>query len=251
MEPGSLSQGRLTGSIQQPLTHHRPRITGVSDASNQGLVIKGDQTKTTETRFVVVDVETTGLRPQESNIIEIAIVGLDAFGNKLSQWSTLINPPGGGELGATHIHGINRAMVEGAPVFSEVATEILDRLVNHIIVGHVIEFDLGHIESEFARAKIALPNLGPVSLCTRNLARRVLGITPVTLENCCAQLGITIHGAHSALGDTLATAELFREMLVGVDEVELKRLRENLTLLGWSRPMFAAPSSLARPRSLS
>ncbi|HVB01985.1 MAG TPA: 3'-5' exonuclease [Acidimicrobiales bacterium] len=222
----------------------------MSDASDQGLVIQEDQSTTAETRFVVIDVETTGLRPQESNIIEIAIVELDAFGNRVSEWSSLINPPGEDELGATHIHGITRAMVTGAPVFSELAFEILDRLVDHIIVGHVIEFDLGHLESEFARAKIPVPNLGSVALCTRNLARRVLGITPVTLENCCAQLGITIHGAHSALGDTVATGELFREMLVGVDEIELERLRENLTLLGWSRPMFATQTSLARPRPL-
>lgn len=223
----------------------------MSDASDQGLVIQEDQSTTAETRFVVIDVETTGLRPQESNIIEIAIVELDAFGNRVSEWSSLINPPGEGELGATHIHGITRAMVAGAPAFSALALEILDRLVDHIIVGHVIEFDLGHLESEFARVKIPLPNLGSVALCTRNLARRVLGVTPVTLENCCAQLGITIHGAHSALGDTVATAELFREMLVGVDEIELKRLRENLTLLSWSRPMFATQTSLARPRPLS
>ena len=220
----------------------------MSDALDQRPVIEDIQRASVEPSFVVIDVETTGLRPQESNIIEIAIVGLDALGNKVSEWSSLINPPGVGELGATHIHGINRAMVEQAPDFAELAPEILDRLADHILVGHVIEFDLGHLAHEFANAKIPLPNLGSVSICTRNLARRVLHITPVTLENCCAQLGITIHGAHSALGDTIATAELFRELISGVDESELERLRENLTLLGWSRPMFAMQTSQARPR---
>lgn len=203
-----------------------------------------------ETCFVVVDVETTGLRPQESNIVEIAIVGLDGLGNRVSQWSTLVNPPGEDELGATHIHGITRAMVEQAPPFSAIAPEIRDRLMNHIIVGHVVEFDLGHISSEFARARIEFPDLGPVSLCTRDLARRALGIRPVTLENCCASLGITIHGAHSALGDTIATAELFQILLAEVDEPVIEGLRGRLKLLGWSRAMFAEPHSRAYPRPL-
>ena len=250
MEPRSLSRGRLAHPIERPMTRPRHRISTVSDSSDQGLAVQDGLHTSSGTRFVVLDVETTGLRPHESHIIEIAIVGLDATGNKVSEWSSLINPPGEGELGATHIHGITRAMVTEAPMFSELASEIIDQLVDHIIVGHVIEFDLGHLQSEFARAKVDLPNLGSVAICTRNLARRFLGITPVTLENCCAQLGITIHGAHSALGDTVATAELFREMLIGIDEFEIERLRGNLALLGWSRPMFSPESSLARPRPL-
>ncbi|HUY07474.1 MAG TPA: 3'-5' exonuclease [Acidimicrobiales bacterium] len=218
------------------------------DLSEKDPSIHDSHSASGETCYVVVDVETTGLRPQESNIIEIAIVGLDKTGNPTSEWTSLINPLGTGALGAEHIHGITRSMVEDAPVFSELAMEILDQLVDHIIVGHVIEFDLGHLASEFTRAKIPLPNLGSVSLCTRNLARRSLAITPVTLENCCAQLGITIHGAHSALGDTRATAELFREMLASVDETELQRLHEDLALIAWSRPMFTGQASNAKPR---
>lgn len=219
-------------------------------ASTPDLEPTGSPLQSKAVQYVVVDVETTGLSPTDSHIVEIAMVTLDEGGTTISEWSSLIRPPGDDELGATHIHGITRQMVESAPDFAALADEILDRIQDRVIVGHVIEFDLGHLIAEFARIKRPLPNLATVSICTRNLARTTLRIRPVTLENCCYQLGITIHGAHSALGDTRATAELFRELLASVDATTLERLQENTRLLGWSRPLFSLARPVAMPREI-
>jgi DNA polymerase-3 subunit epsilon len=201
-------------------------------------------------RYAVLDVETTGLQPGASNIIEIAIIQLDARANVISEWSSLINPPGDGELGATHIHGISRAMVAGAPSIADFADEIVERIQGHIIVGHVVEFDLSHLMSEFARLGRRLPNIGSVSLCTRDLARRQLQPSPLTLRNCCDQLGISIHDAHSALGDTRATVELFRHLVTHCDPESITERQRNLAFLTWSLPMFANLRAAAQPRSL-
>lgn len=57
------------------------------------------------TEFAVTDVETTGLFPQaHDRIIEIAIVRVDAEGNILDEFTSLVNP--GRDIGTTHLHGI-------------------------------------------------------------------------------------------------------------------------------------------------
>lgn len=201
--------------------------------------------------FAVIDVETTGLRPEESNIIEIAIIELDERANVVSEWSSLINPPGEAELGATHIHGISRAMVANAPTLAELADEIIEHIQDRVIVGHVVEFDLSHLKKEFARIGRRLPNIDSASLCTRELARGQLQLGPLTLQSCCDQLGIAIHDAHSALGDTRATAELFQRLVARCDPDSIVEKQQNLGLLAWSFPMFASIRADARPRSMS
>ena len=62
-----------------------------------------------EPRFVVIDVETTGLSPQLDRILEVAVVTTDPWGRVLGEWSTRINPEG--PVGATHIHGISETDV--------------------------------------------------------------------------------------------------------------------------------------------
>ena len=202
-------------------------------------------------RFAVIDVETTGLRPSESSIIEIAIVALDSDGEIVSEWSTLIRPPGDGELGATHIHGITRSMVTAAPSFAEIADDIITLIQGMIVVGHVVTFDIGHLETEFARIGRPLPDIGSASICTRDLARDVLGIRPVTLENCCAHLGIAIHGAHSALGDTRATGDLFRRLFSVLPLETIARTKDNADRLAWSAPVIVARDRTAMRREVN
>jgi DNA polymerase-3 subunit epsilon len=201
------------------------------------------------TRFAVIDVETTGLRPEESNVVEVAIIELDASGAACSEWSTLINPPGSGPLGATQIHGITRAMVADAPTFETIADQILERLTERVIVGHVIEFDISHLTREFERALVPLPDLRTTAICTRDLARRYPLVAPLTLANCCAQLGIEAHDAHSALGDTRATVELLRFFLPGLArETTVSTIAARVGLLGWSVPLFPTGSAQPKPR---
>lgn len=208
-------------------------------------------------RYAVLDLETTGLSPRESNVVEIAIVELDEHGDITKEWTSLVNPPFHGELGATHIHGITREMVSGAPTMLQLADEIIEQLRDHIIVGHVVEFDLAHIIGEFERIGRPLPNVRAVSLCTRDLARSYID-APRTLKACCDAVGIELRDAHSALGDTRATAQLFKVFLnriqLDVDQSRLEDIskrKERLADLAWTQSFFHHELSFAQPRSAS
>jgi DNA polymerase III epsilon subunit-like protein len=174
--------------------------------------------------FAVVDVETTGLDPAGTRMVEIAIVEMDRSGRRIDEFSTLLSIPGKGPLGAEFIHRISRPMLATAPRFEDVARTIRERLCGRIIVGHVIAFDIGHLTSEFTRAGLSMPSLVESTLCTRDLARVVLPPGPKTLAACCEATGVEHKAAHTALGDARATAELLVILLrsgfdAGLDEL--------------------------------
>ncbi|MFK7845369.1 MAG: DEDD exonuclease domain-containing protein, partial [Rhodothermales bacterium] len=164
-----------------------------------------------ETPFVVVDTETTGVRPATERIIEIAAVRV-VEGEITETYDQLINPdriiPGR----ITQITGINSSMVYDQPTIDRVLPDFLEFLGDDIFVAHNLSFDLGFINAELSR--LALPPLENTSLCTLRLARRLLrGLRSKGLTALAAFYGIRIEGRHRALGDAMATAEVLQHFL--------------------------------------
>lgn len=166
--------------------------------------------------FCVIDVETTGFSPRLGDrVIEVAAVRVRAGGEVIDEWSTLVNP--GRDLGPTHIHGISAGDVLDAPDFSRIGGDLIERIDGAVLVAHNLRFDRGFLEAEFARAghRIA-PHPG---LCTLALARRLRRGGSRKLVDCCAEFGIPIGTAHSALDDARATSRLL------IAHLELARRR--------------------------
>lgn len=156
--------------------------------------------------FAVVDVETTGLRWRADRIIEVAVVRLDAAGNVVSEFSTLVFPER--NPGASHIHGLSVEDLQGAPRFGEILSELLRHLDGAVFVGHNVQFDASFLREELLRAGIVMPRV-PV-LCTRDLSQTVLPkLGEYRLAACCRAFGIAQGPEHQALEDARATAKLF------------------------------------------
>lgn len=163
-----------------------------------------------EAVWAVLDVETTGLSAARHRVLEIAVVGTDAAGAVLDEWCTRLDPEG--SVGATDVHGITDDDVRGAPLFADVADELVERLRGRVIVAHNAQFDLGFLRAELARAGRVMPD--PVVLCTMEASRHYLPLLPKRrLIDCCTATGVSLVHAHSALGDARATAALLRAYL--------------------------------------
>lgn len=159
--------------------------------------------------FAVIDVETTGFGKTD-RLIEIAAIRLDANGNQVSQFVTLINPCR--DVGPTRKHGISASDVAEAPRFEEVIGDLVSCMSNAIVVAHHAAFDLKMLRQEFVRSQYAAPEFP--FLCTLQLARRLLPALPKhTLDYLCKALGITSGVAHSAEADARATASLLFRLL--------------------------------------
>lgn len=161
----------------------------------------------TGARYVVLDVETTGLSPQRDRVLELALVTVDGSGRVVDEWATRVNPQG--PVGATHIHGITEADVARAPIFPDVLGEVTHRLTGAAVVAHNAAFDLAFLRAEFARAGWKMPFLP--CLCTLEASSYYLpGLSRRRLGDCCDAAGIRLEQAHAALGDARATAQLLR-----------------------------------------
>lgn len=163
--------------------------------------------------FIVVDLETTGVSPARSRILEIGAVRVRA-GAPAGSFETLVDP--GVEIPATitSLTGIDRELVVGAPPQHE-ALRALDEFVGREklpLVAHNAAFDSGFLSSAYRDESMAFWS-GPV-FCTRKLARRLLPrLGRYHLDSLCAHFGLRNRARHRALGDAAVTAAAWIELL--------------------------------------
>ncbi len=156
--------------------------------------------------FAIIDLETTGLFPGGGDrVIEVAVVHADENGTITGEWDTLVNPVR--HVGAEHVHRIRAVDLIDAPRFETIAPRLIDLMSGRVLVAHNASFDRRFLETELARARMPLPPAAPV-LCTMQLARELIPGAGRSLADCCAAFDIALVGAHRALVDARATAEL-------------------------------------------
>lgn len=160
--------------------------------------------------YAVVDIETTGGYASGNGITEIAILIHDGV-SVINSFETLINPK---QYIPDHIEaltGISNDMVEHAPVFSDVASEIYDLLQDKVFVAHNVNFDFSFIKHNLGEAGY---DLQCNKLCTVRLSRKILpGHKSYSLGKLCVALKISLNNHHRAGGDAKATAELLSMLL--------------------------------------
>lgn len=151
--------------------------------------------------FAVVDTETTGV-DNTTRVVELAVVLLDPVSlETIDEFDCLINPLR--DVGPTRIHGITASMVSAAPLFEEVAPHVGSLLTGSVLVAHNLPFDRRMLALEFARLGGQFdPGEG---ICTLKASR-------MSLDAACSVFGIELKGAHRALVDARATAELLRAL---------------------------------------
>jgi DNA polymerase-3 subunit epsilon len=119
--------------------------------------------------YVLIDLETTGATPLVDRITEIALIRYEQ-GVEVARWQTLVNPEIPIPPFIQQLTGIENHMVESAPVFKQVAGQLLDHLDGAVLCAHNVRFDHGFLKNEFKRIGI---NLRQKVLCTVKLSRRL------------------------------------------------------------------------------
>jgi len=162
-------------------------------------------------RYVVVDIETTGLSRERNRITEIAAARFD--GNQIiEEWSSLVHPGMSIPSHITRLTGIDDDMVKNSPMIQEILPDFLSFMEEDIFVAHNSGFDLWFLSHN---AKIHLDHEWTHEvLCTRKLANRLLKDLPnKRLGTICEYYGIQNTQAHRALADVRATVEVLGNFL--------------------------------------
>lgn len=190
--------------------------------------------------FAVIDAETTGYYPARDRIVEVAIRRVDAAGTVLDDYSTLVDAER--DPGLATQHGITADMLLGAPLFSEIASDVAIRLSGAVWVGHNLAFEARFLHEEFELVG-AQPPIAPM-LCTMGLCRHFgPSMSSHRLEWLCERLEIreTIDG--SSASRARATALVLACLLEKAREANRTCL-EDLESLG---PSTCSVPLLARP----
>lgn len=170
-------------------------------------------TPLTELPICVVDLETTGLDVERDAIVSVGgvrMVGATIFRGRTVD--RLINPDRPIPPRSSVIHGITDELVADAPRFARIWPELTPFLNGTVLVGHNIGFDIAHLLRSTREAGI--PWQAPRYLCTYLLAAGMeLQLHGLKLETLAAAFGLTVRGRHTALGDSLVTADLFARLL--------------------------------------
>lgn len=160
--------------------------------------------------YCIVDVETTGGIKGPTRITEIAIYRHDGH-QVVDSFHSLLNPGCPIPPFIRHLTGISDEMVADAPVFADIAHDVLRITQDAVFVAHNVGFDFPFIQKElnwlghdFLRR----------TLCTVRTSRKLIpGHPSYSLGKLCRSLGIPLTGRHRAQGDAAATVLLFEMLL--------------------------------------
>lgn len=173
------------------------------------------ETRLDRLTYVVFDTETTGLNPRQGDeIVQLAAVRI-VNGRRVEGevFDTLVNPGRPIPPVSTEVHGITDAMVADAPGVEEVVRRFHKFAEGAVLIAHNAPFDM-----EFLRRVEGTLGLSfdmPV-LDTVLLSAVVYGQHEThSLDALSHRLGITIpeEARHTAIGDTLATADAFLKLV--------------------------------------
>lgn len=211
--------------------------------------------------LTVVDLETTGLYPSDSRVIEISVLQATLEGGIQSQETTLINPQTRIPSKITQITGISQEMVErDGAIASNVFPHYLPLLNSGTLTAHNIEFDYPFLQAEYQRLGIIFERPVEQHLCTVQLSRLMLPDLPSrSLPNLVRHFGFQVSASHRAEADTLAcwllAKQLLTEILNEPDEAVLLRfakqwlpLREAAKMLNCSQPKAKAMLAIVPSR---
>lgn len=192
---------------------------------------------------IVIDIETTGLQPQNERIIEVAALRI-CKGKLQDQFTTLLNPRRSVPQAITDLTGISDGLLADKPSFADVMPELLSflrdtsspstagipRLVDTPrLVGHNVSFDFSFLQHEMLRAQLgdgAETNLAnpaelttqpytPRLVCTAEASRELIARKSVgryRLGNVASYLKIPHSPLHRAMSDALATYDVLRAL---------------------------------------
>ncbi len=176
-----------------------------------------------EARYVVVDTELTGLDENKDSIVSIGAVRM--AGGRIELGDTfyrLVSPRTELTAASVVIHEITPSDVAAQPAIDAVLAEFLEFCGEDILVGHFIALDLAFINRELKRMRkpaVQNPAIDTFSmyewLRKRDRSRECFS-TPLEgnrLYDIGKCFGVPVNGAHNAVMDAFATAQLFQRFI--------------------------------------
>jgi len=188
-----------------------------------------------------VDLETTGLDPSRHDIVEVAVIRVDARSFEvLAEYHTLVAPERleDAQPEALAICGFSKAAWTNALPLRDALLAVAPLLEGALVAGHNVGFDWAFLEAGFRRAGLSLPRVDYHRLDTASLAWPLVAtgeLSSISLDSLATLFGLDRPRPHRALADAKCALEVARRLS------ERMRLGGRLSkLAGDERQIFEA-----------
>ncbi|MCB9730661.1 MAG: 3'-5' exonuclease [Deltaproteobacteria bacterium] len=167
--------------------------------------------------LAIVDVETTGLDPENDRVIEIAVVHM-CGAVVTDRYVSLVNPQRELPPEVVNITRITPEDLATAPTFDQVAHEVARRLEGRAFVAYNLPFDRGFVQAELRRCGLewaptaSIDPLVFVRELHKNQGSKRLAATA-------ARLGIELSNAHRADADAIAAGQVLYALRADLPEL--------------------------------
>ncbi len=198
--------------------------------------------------FVVFDVETTGLSPQDGHrIVEIAAMKVSGL-KVVDKFYSLVNPKRFLPAEAMSINQITEEMIADAPTHDEVLPKLIDFIGGACVVGHNVRFDLGFLCYELSLLGRRLKEETP-AVDTLKMAKELVPyLSSYKLSYLARSLGVTVTETHRAMADVDITVKVMLRLIEMAQEKDLGNINKFFAQFSVEKPVFkfaqASQSSL-------
>lgn len=178
-------------------------------------------------RFVVLDLETTGLDADKDRVVSVGALRMVQGRVRLGEvFDELVNPGRDIPVESIKVHAIVPDMIADARPAGEVFEDLMRFVGADVIVAHYAPFDL-HFLNKIMKVRYGFP-LQNLVLDTVEICRATL-LTPdphgvymdyrkCGLDALAERYGLEMPERHTAMGDALATALIFQRLLLHLEQ---------------------------------
>lgn len=197
--------------------------------------------------YIAFDLETTGLNPQENEIIEIGALKV-RNGKVTERFMEFIRPSAPLSSAITSLTGITDEMVADARPRCSVIADFLDFCGEDVLIGHNVIFDYSFMKCSAAAENMPFEKSG---IDTLKIAQKVHKDLPSkSLGSLCDYYQIENRAAHRAYHDALATAKLYQTLAHYFEETDPRLFRPVQLTYKIKKPQPATIKQLALLESL-
>ncbi|MBW6509392.1 MAG: hypothetical protein K0A94_07570 [Desulfuromonadales bacterium] len=226
--------------ITLPLVDQECRLSAQSDIEHRPISYEFDlfnrgeeweelgQTPLKKLTYVVFDTETTGLNPtQGDEIIQLGAIRI-INGNILYREviDQLVDPQRSVPVESVAIHGIQPHLLKGQPTIDKVLPHFQKFTENSVLVAHNAAFDMRFLQIQEERSGVTFTNPVLDTLLLSSIVHP--NQDNHSLDDLAKRFNVTIVGRHTALGDSIVTAEVLLKLIPLLEAHEIYTLSDAL-----------------------
>lgn len=189
-----------------------------------------------EVEFLAIDLETTGLNPEQDEIVSIGYAPIRKGAVVFAEADHLLaRPTCPIPESSAIIHGLLDRHVESAPPLATILPQVLTAMTGRVPVAHFAEIERSFLDAACRRylgRPLLVPYVDTLRIEKRVIERRQDAITRGALRLHAARerYNLPRYKAHDACVDAIAAAELFLAQVAHMDTKRPPRLEEVITM---------------------